>query len=283
MGNLRKLVGAKRPVTRLVAVDGSGDFETIQDAIDDLPTGGGVVYIKEGTYTITSSITITSSNVSLIGTGYATKIYLDDNVERNCIVIGDGSTSYENILIKDLQIDGNKANQVGTSRGIQVYTNITSSRIEGCWIHDCGGSGIFCYTSCNNVIINNQCNSNDWHGIRILSTSNNNIIANNQCNSNGRDGIHLSESSDNIIVGNICKDNDVDNTATYDGIGIHLDSNNNIISGNRCQDNDTYEINIDAATCNKNVVVGNICIGTDHVRPISDSGTGTDVSHNLTT
>jgi len=55
--------------TRVVATDGTGDFTDIQSAIDDLPSGGGVVYVKEGTYAITSAITITSSNVGLIGAG----------------------------------------------------------------------------------------------------------------------------------------------------------------------------------------------------------------------
>ena len=55
--------------TIVVAADGSGDFTAVQDGIDALPAGGGVVYIKEGTYTISVAIEIRKSNVALMGAG----------------------------------------------------------------------------------------------------------------------------------------------------------------------------------------------------------------------
>ncbi|MEK0337769.1 MAG: hypothetical protein QQN41_10090, partial [Nitrosopumilus sp.] len=60
--------------TKVVAIDGTGDFTDIQSAIDDLPAGGGVVYIKEGTYTITAGITFPNAAISLIGAGRSTII-----------------------------------------------------------------------------------------------------------------------------------------------------------------------------------------------------------------
>jgi len=62
--------------TVIVAEDGSGDFIDIESAIDSLPNTGGVVYIKEGTYSISSGITITKSNVSILGAGSSTIINL---------------------------------------------------------------------------------------------------------------------------------------------------------------------------------------------------------------
>ena len=47
--------------TAVVATDGTGDFTDIPAAIASLPAGGGVVYVKEGTYTIGSAIVITKS------------------------------------------------------------------------------------------------------------------------------------------------------------------------------------------------------------------------------
>jgi len=61
--------------TKVVATDGTGDFTDIQSAIDDLPSTGGVVYIKEGTYDISTGLTITTANVALIGAGKASQIH----------------------------------------------------------------------------------------------------------------------------------------------------------------------------------------------------------------
>ena len=84
--------------TRVVATDGSGDFTDIQDAIDDLPASGGAIWIKEGTYTLTNLLTI-SSNTTLIGGGNATIIKT-----AVALQVGISLASKSNILIKDLQL-----------------------------------------------------------------------------------------------------------------------------------------------------------------------------------
>ena len=73
--------------TRVLALDGTGDFTDIQSAIDDLPSGGGVVYIREGTYTISSTISITKSNVTIKGAGNSTIIYLANNSDVDMISV----------------------------------------------------------------------------------------------------------------------------------------------------------------------------------------------------
>ena len=76
VGNIRKGMA-----TVVVAKDGSGDTADIQDGIDMLPSDGGVVFIKEGTYTVTAAISITKSNVTLQGTGRGTKIASSGNIK----------------------------------------------------------------------------------------------------------------------------------------------------------------------------------------------------------
>lgn len=84
--------------TVIVAADGSGDFTDIQDAIDSLPSTGGVVYVKEGTYNVTSAIEIINkNNVSLFGAGSATVI----NFSNNSNILINGSTG---CYIKDLSL-----------------------------------------------------------------------------------------------------------------------------------------------------------------------------------
>ena len=60
--------------TIIVAVDGTGDTDDIEEGINLLPSGGGVVYIKEGTYIITNQIDINIANTTIIGAGRSTII-----------------------------------------------------------------------------------------------------------------------------------------------------------------------------------------------------------------
>ena len=121
-------------------------------------------------------------------------------------------------------------------------------------------------------VANNHCDVNN-RGIE-LSGSDDCVVIGNIVTSSTQDGIKLNSCDNNIINGNISKDNDVGNTTTYSGIFL-LNSDNNIISSNRCENNDNFEIDISAADCNKNILIGNICIGSDHVGAINDAGTNT--------
>lgn len=63
---------AQRPFTYVVALDGSGDFNTIQAAVDASPEGAqSIIFIKNGTYkeqvTIGSKLVTSTKRISLIG------------------------------------------------------------------------------------------------------------------------------------------------------------------------------------------------------------------------
>jgi pectin methylesterase-like acyl-CoA thioesterase len=60
-------VAAVGATQMLVAGDGTGNFTTVQSAVNALPSTGGSVYIKPGTYN--GFITVVTSNVSLRGLG----------------------------------------------------------------------------------------------------------------------------------------------------------------------------------------------------------------------
>ena len=174
--------------------------------------------------------------------------------------------------------------------GIGIVDNCNSNVVRGNIIIGATdtsyGHGILLTTSGNlNVIANNICNSNSMHGI-YLSTSKDNILTGNECKSNIRHGIFLdNNASNNIITGNIVVSNSV-GTSNYDGIRIANSTefgttDYNVVTSNRCRDNGGYEINISNASCIKNLVVGNICIGT-HIGAINDSGTDDLVDNNIT-
>ncbi|GAH63556.1 unnamed protein product [marine sediment metagenome] len=66
--------------TVVVATDGTGDTNDIQEGINLLPATGGCVYLKEGTYTITAAIIIPNDNISIIGCGHCSIITTTSNI-----------------------------------------------------------------------------------------------------------------------------------------------------------------------------------------------------------
>lgn len=101
-----------------------------------------------------------------------------------------------------------------------------------------------------------------------FSYVNNSIISGNSVDDGG---ISLNESVRNIIKGN---------RVESDGINLTQSSNYNVIKGNIC-DNADYGIDIDSANCDKNIVVGNHLLDNT-TGGLRDSGTDTEVAHNIT-
>ena len=255
--------------TNIVALDGSGDFEDIQSAINDLPSSGGVVYVKEGTYNITSTISIMKNNISLIGAGNSTKLYLiTDNIP--VIQVGDGSTSLEGISIENLQIDGN-SNLEGANTGIYFYGNssakISLCTVSSCYIHHLGSLGIeivyldyslffsnliennsdasmYVLNSTYNLFSGNQFNFDFY----LKSSSSYNSLISNIFASGSSAAIHISSSPSNIINNNQISDSD---------FGMEILSNYTVVSGNFVHDCTTLGIDVEGDYC---IVSDNICI-----------------------
>jgi len=285
--------------TKVVATDGTGDFTDIQSAINALPAGGGSVYIKEGTYTITSTITINKSNVSLFGAGKSTKIQTTSDIPMI------SATSKSSLAIEDLYLYGAGTGKTN-NRGID-FTTVTNSRIKGVWLENCGENVIIfdnnsadiqiisCFVSNNfNSAIRidesdhftvSSCNlvGNDGAGID-LSTCDSILVNNCNIYNNKNHGIYFAVACHHSVISNcVIANNDYDNTATYDGICINSNCDANIIIGNNITNNDRYEVHIVLDTCQNNMVIGNICAGSDHEDTIVDNGTDTQRGHNITT
>jgi len=120
--------------------DGVDDQEEINNAINSLPAGGGRVVLLEGTYHLTAPIKILKSNVVLEGNGWNTVLFLEDGSDCNMIEIGDYYTSLRNIKIRNIQFDGNRANQFYESYGVYIYGSsdykIYNVSVENCYMHD---------------------------------------------------------------------------------------------------------------------------------------------------
>ena len=277
----------------IVAKDGSGDYTDIQTAIDALPSTGGAILIKVGTYQISTALTIKIDNVKLEGVGKGTIIQPTAAISVFDIQTSAGGV-VNNAILKNFYIDGNS---IGTT-GISIKG--TESIISNCWIEDINGAGISNQQGTNNKIINNFLKNNSGGGIetsadvdniRVLSNDIENcanglliqetadsIISNNIIKEGDGSGIRLNSCTDCIVSNNVVIDNDVSNTTAYDGIALYS-CDRIVVSNNRCQDNGRYEIFISAG--NNNLVHGNDCIGTDHKGTIVDTGTKTAMGFNI--
>lgn len=139
-----------------------------------------------------------------------------------------------------------------------------------------GVNGISCLGD-RNTLIGNTVEECEEDNI-IIAGKWNAIIGNTVCESR-KHGIRVIDYDENTIIGNIIKDNDFNNLASYHGIYLQ-NSDRNIIMGNRCRDNDKYEIYLDANSDN-NSVIGNHVYGTDHVNTIIDSGANNRIRDNV--
>ena len=136
--------------------DGTDDTQQIQAALDFAGgAGGGMVCLAQGRYGLSAPLAMLS-NTELRGAGPGrTVLRLADNAKTDMIINADQLTGNTGITIRDLELDGNKANNArkavnqgapclqGTwdQAGIQ-WIRVTKSRIDNCVVHDCAWNGI---------------------------------------------------------------------------------------------------------------------------------------------
>jgi parallel beta-helix repeat protein len=226
--------------------------------------GGGIVHLKPATYVCNSRLYM-NNNVELEGEGYGTILRAKDGYNTYSILI---ANNY-GCKIRNLQLDGNKANQTSDTYGVYItgagsYDNV----IEDCYIHDFRYSGIFIQNGAyKNVIRNNRIENNgvsvsDGWCIALYNSVVDNIVTLNRLISNPARGCIMvanNGSSRNIITknvvydggavskngimvtgscrGNVVTDNVILSTYTwagqyYFGIEIYTDSDENIVGHN---------------------------------------------------
>lgn len=160
--------------------DGTEDESEINAAIA-LLTSGGEVKLLEGTYNITSTINM-ASNIKLSGCGNGTILKITDSVNAGLNVIsiitpGNLSGRKENIIISDLKLYGNKANNSsGTQNGLYIYgdcRNICIDKIMATSFRDNGiySSGINSQVYIDDLIVTNSTFSENT-GCGVLHGSN---------------------------------------------------------------------------------------------------------------
>lgn len=269
-------VALQGPATVVVAADGSGMTTDIQEGIDMLPATGGVVYIKEGIYTISAAIDIKQNNTALIGAGKTTHI-----VQTAADFIID-CFNFNGLYITNLFLDGNS--QTSTV-GIRFSTT-KDSRVINCWIEECGTDGIYLFVSGENVLIHGNAikDCNDC-GICFVGAVggiiSNNFVDNIGLNLVGASGINLTECHNSIVANNSCSSADpLLSNGILVGLGHH-----NLITGNQCVGNSANGIFVFGSK--NNIFTNNVLLNNSKTAGNTFSGIklasyyGNHSTHNL--
>jgi len=251
----------------IVAADGSGDYTTIQAAIDALPAAGGEIHIKPGTYVVSARVNINKDNVKVVGSGKSTQIQSGGNFGTMAIL-----NSY--CIIDSIYLYGNSSYP-----GIAMV-GATQSKVIRCWVENCN-VGIF-MDSCSYCSITDcQVYSNGVWGITLGTGAPGNassrcFVTTNELYLNTSDGIRC-DSDYCVITGNLCHQN---------GSGIRITDygDNNIVANNVCVNNSGYGILLYEAVHDAiaNTIINNTCLNNPSGN-ISDGGTDTRIGHNITT
>lgn len=237
--------------------DGVDDQDEINQAISDLPAGGGRISLLEGQFDLSGAVIINKGGVALVGQGPATILRVGDGADCNAVELGTGAGAFTNILVADLLVDGNKTNQTINKTGILITGLVTDSAVAGCWVINVKRDGIYVTTTADRNLIT-ECNVTGCtrDGILVWGSTRGNIVSNNVSYSNTRNGIWVGTGS-NLVEGNLCYSNGPD--ASNLGSGIHIEFSGNLVVGNHTYSNYYAEIVVWVGT-KYNTVTGNYCV-----------------------
>lgn len=245
------------------SADGVGDQKEINDAIAEVGAahpvsgrGGGAVYLLEGTYEITGPINISQSRVSLIGSGKGTVLKVKSGSNFNLINVN----NVQGALISQLGLDGDSKSGV---KGIYC-SSVTYSKIHKVWIENMNDTGVYMYTSSDNIISDNYIKGNGT-GINIQGGSLRNIILENNVLDNDYDGINCL-SSYSVVSHNNIQGNNTDGIYIV-GSSVSVTANNIINNKN----NGCVIYNSKSVSVTDNTIYGNSYDGIkiDHMEGAS--------------
>jgi len=275
-------------VNKVIVVDGvtySQDDTGINAAIAALPAAGGEIFLPEGTYSLSATININKSNFILRGAGEGTILQVAAATQINAITYGGG----DDVVIRDLTIDGNKANNtdagVATNQnGIYGSGSAYSYRIKiiNCAIKNNYEDGIYIYNwhIQDPQIINNRIFDNDDKGMQVGPNSGaltGGVISDNKVYSNGGDGIFSNGGA--TVKGNNVNNNGAYGIAAYNGTvvsanvvysntgsGIYADASP--VTGNRVYSNGVHGVYVKGSTSvTGNIITDNTSSGVYTVGP----------------
>jgi len=164
--------------------DGIDDNVQLQQAIDDLPSTGGRIILREGTYTLGATVTFSKDGVMMQGQGTGTIVTIGTNFNSDMFAFGHASLTFTDCVIKDIKFDGNSGNQ--SASGIILANNLAvpmqNFSVLNCFLKDAEDAAIeFSNASTDHFLIqgNHFDGWEDEAAINLLGTANKGIISDN--------------------------------------------------------------------------------------------------------
>lgn len=167
------------PRTITVALDGSGDFTSIQEAVDSAKKGD-TVFLKPGRYQ--QDITVHSKDhIKIVGAGQEKVILVGRDTLVGVLHVGKWPYGSTNIEISDMTINEHGGHAVGlfngksvllkrlTVNGMLFAQQVEDIRIEDCTIGGSETTGVQ-FADSQAVLVGNFIHDND-HGVNIAGKS----------------------------------------------------------------------------------------------------------------
>lgn len=174
------VVSAEAPRTITVSLDGTGDFTSLQEAVDAAKKGD-TVFVKPGQYR--QDVTVHSKDqIKLVGAGQDKVTLLGREETVGALHVGKWPYGATNIEISDMTINDHGGHAVGLFNGkgillkrLTVNGMLFSQQVQDVRIEDCniGGSettGVQ-FADTHAVLVGNFIHDND-HGVNVAGKSN---------------------------------------------------------------------------------------------------------------
>lgn len=195
----------------IVAEDNTGDFTDIQEAINHLPSSGGVIYIKEGNYKLQKGIIINKANTKIFGAGSATNITAPTS--------GD---AFEINGANNCHIEAMKISLTGGGGYCVDIVDSNHCTVKNIWTAEMDAAANIAAGS--KWCIVTECHINNTTGDGILVRGDENIVTANVIEGAGF-GVWLAATANkNVTVGNVLSGN----TTNYEDGGTNNISGSNI-------------------------------------------------------
>ncbi len=207
-------------IGRVIIVDGNKYARTcagINAAIDALGSVGGEVFLPEGTYTCTETITIDFNNTTIRGAGKGSIISATGLTSGDVIA----TTSKDYITLKDFKIIGSAG---GTAGGAISSFGTDYSLYENLYIQNSDSFGIFFQSATHNKVVNCYIENSDSYGLYVFASAHYNEFLNNTLVSN-QVSIFTDRGQYNKYIGNQSR------TSDFGGMSIEA-AHYNTIQGN---------------------------------------------------
>lgn len=233
------------PATKKAAADyvadNSDDDIEINAALS--ANSGGKVVLLEGTFSISGTIAI-PDNTTLEGNGVSSIIQSEDDGgspnDFNMIENSDTSGGNNNVVVRNLTIDGNTGNISASARDSIYFENVGTGTgasaisgflVDNVTIKNSENRGINAVSSTNSRITSSIITNTDDDAIYI-NQSDSNKVTNNYIGGSSGNGVRLNTAGSNQFVGNTIEGN------TGDGFVIRNSSNYNLFDTNALLSND---------------------------------------------